>query len=33
MILIATGWSYPDLLATPADIVAAVVRLIAERGN
>lgn len=31
MMLVATGWSYADLLTTPADIVAAVARVLAER--
>lgn len=31
MMLVATGWSYADLMTTPADVVAAVARLLAER--
>jgi hypothetical protein len=31
MILLATGWTYADLMETPQGVVSAVVREIAER--
>jgi hypothetical protein len=33
MILLATGWSYPELWATPQGVVAAVVAELAERNG
>lgn len=33
MILVATGWSYPALKATPPEVVAHVMRLLAERNQ
>lgn len=33
MILVATGWSWRELMETPVDIVAAVSRVLAERGS
>lgn len=33
MILLATGWSYRDLMMTPPEVVVEVARLLAERGE
>jgi len=33
MILVATGWSYHDLLMTPAPVVDEVIRLLGERNR
>jgi hypothetical protein len=33
LILVATGWSYAELMETPAEVVDAVARLLAERNR
>jgi hypothetical protein len=33
MMLVATGWTYADLMATPVDVVVAVAHALAERNR
>ena len=33
MILVATGWTYAELMATPTEIVGAVARVLADQGG